>query len=89
MDFDEAAAIAAIDACRRVAVAVDHAAEVRRHAAAAARVEWRGPARGDFDADVGSLHSEATHLVADLHATAAAIQRDLDEARWARAQRAG
>lgn len=89
MAFDEAAAVAAIAACRRVAVAVDRAAEVRRHAAAAARVEWRGPARADFDADVRSLEREASHLVADLHATAAAIERDLDAARWARARLAG
>jgi len=91
--LDEAAARARIEACLALAAAVDHAADVRRGAAAVARVEWRGPAREAFDGELRALEREASGLVGDLRARAAAIERELEAARaeaaWGRSRSPG
>ena len=86
--LDEAAAAAAIDACRRVASNVDHAAEVRADTAAVAQREWRGPARDDFDVGLAGVQGEAVDLAADLRSTAAAIARAVEAIRVENARRA-
>ena len=86
--LDEAAAAAAIDACRRVATAVDAAAESRHRAAVEAQREWRGPARDDFDGRLARLQGEAVDLAADLRTTAGAISRAAADIRAENARRA-
>ena len=86
--LDEAAAAAAIDACHRVAAAVDVAADARQAAATVAQREWRGPARDDFDVALAAVQREAVDLVADLRATAGAIGRAVDTVRAENARRA-
>ena len=86
--LDEAAAAAAIDACHRVAAAVDLAADARHAAAVVAQREWRGPARDDFDVALAAVQREATDLAADLRATAGSIGRAVDAVRAENARRA-
>ena len=86
--LDESVAVAAIDACRRVATAVDVAAESRHAAAVEAQREWRGPARDDFDVRLARVQGEAVDLAADLRASAGAISRAVEDIRAENVRRA-
>jgi hypothetical protein len=86
--LDEAAAYEAVDACRRVATAVDAAAETRQRAAVEAQREWRGPARDEFDVGLARVQGEAVDLAADLRAMAGAISRAVDDIRAENVRRA-
>lgn len=73
--LDEAAAY------RRLAAAVDAAAQARHEAAARAQRHWRGPAREDFDERLASVQAEAADLAAEARRLAAAIERAVEEGR--------
>jgi uncharacterized protein YukE len=85
--FDQQAALAAFDACTKAAVAVDAALAVRDQAAKVARLEWRGPARDEFDRDLRTLDQEAVTLAADLRRVASAIGTARETARVENASR--
>jgi hypothetical protein len=87
--LDEAAAAEAIAACQRTAVAVDVAATARLVAALAAQVQWRGPARDAFDAELARVQAEATDLAADLRSTAGALARAIEAQRAEQRRRGG
>jgi len=85
--FDDAAAAAFIDACRRAAAVLDEALAGRGRAAAVARKEWRGSFRHRFDDELAVLDGEAVDLVTDLRRAAATIGMARDAAHVENASR--
>lgn len=81
LTFDHAAASAAIDACLRAAARLDDATRTRDRVAAVARDEWRGPARDEFDDDLGRVDLGAASLAEDLRAAAWSIGAAAESAR--------
>jgi hypothetical protein len=71
--LDAAAVAEAVGACQRAVGLVTALAEARAHAAARARLEWRGPSREEFDHSTRRLDDEAVELLADLARTIATI----------------
>lgn len=81
VDFDHAAAAAAVTALRSTARLVDTQADARVRLAATAQAEWRGRARVVFDAELRRMSREAADLADGCRRAAAAIEAAADEAR--------
>jgi hypothetical protein len=78
--FDPAAAEDARQACRRLADALDRAANARRHDADLATEEWLGRWRDDFDRRIRRLDHEIDEVRQRLLRAAAGIDDAVDEA---------
>lgn len=85
--FDHAAVASAAADCRTAAHALDAAADAHARAAQVARTDFDGRARLGFDETVDRFGNDAARLVAELRATAAALEGAADDARAEQARR--
>lgn len=88
VEFDFAAAEAAVTALRRAATLVDRAARRRAGDLDGPRTDWEGPHRDAFDQTESTLADTATALVARLRRSAGEISDAADEARRENKRRA-
>jgi uncharacterized protein YukE len=85
--FDHAAVAAGAEDCRAAALAIEAAVDAHARAADVARTDFSGRARQEFDAGGDRFARDAARLVAELRATAAALEGAADDARTEQARR--
>jgi uncharacterized protein YukE len=88
VEFDFAAAEAAVAALRRAATVVDRAAQRRANALDRPRADWAGPHRRAFDQAESDLAAKATALVDRMRRSAGDIAGAADDARRENRRRA-
>jgi uncharacterized protein YukE len=87
VQFDHAAAHAYAAACRRTSTTVRQVANERRRLAADAVVDWEGPQRDRFDADLVRWSMQASNVADQLIETANSVEAQADTARREQAHR--
>ena len=87
VQFDHGAAHEYAAACRRASATVRQVADERRYLATEAIVDWEGPNRDRFDADLVRWNFEASTVADRLIHTANSVEAHADAARREQAQR--